>query len=88
VVEAVEQGSRAVERIQLETARHRFGILAHVPVLATAAGVVHQVHDAAVTAVHASVRGVSRVAGTVLDIGLAAIDTKPPTPGNATSSKR
>jgi len=60
VVEAVEQGSRAVERIQLETARHRFGILAHVPVLATAAGVVHQVHDAAVTAVHASVRGVSR----------------------------
>jgi len=32
--------------------------------------------------------GVSRVAGTVLDIGLAAIDTKPPTPGNATSSKR
>ena len=63
VEEAVEHGSRAIERVQLETARRPFRLLALVPALAPAAGLVHAVHDAAVRTSHRSVRTVNAVVG-------------------------
>ena len=66
VTDAVEQGSRAVERIQKETARRPFGILEMIPAIAVQARAVHVVHDATVSGVHGAIRLVTRaVDGTV-----------------------
>ena len=70
VRDAVEHGSRAVEKVQLETAARPFGILEQVPGLAEATRVVHVIHDATVSGVHGVVRAVSRAVVTTVDVGL------------------
>ena len=66
VTDAVEQGSKAVERIQKETARRPFGILEMIPAIAAPARAVHLIHDATVSGVHGAIRLVTRaVDGTV-----------------------
>ena len=62
VGDAVEHGSRVVERVQKATAQRPFAILEKVPSVATVARGVHAVHDASVTAVHGAIRTVNRVA--------------------------
>jgi hypothetical protein len=61
VTDAVEHGSRAVERLQKETARRPFGILEMIPAVALPARVAHVLHDVTVSGVHVAIRLVTRV---------------------------
>ena len=77
VRDAVEHGSRAVERLQLETAGRPFAVLDAIPGVAEPARVVHVVYDASVSSVHAIVRGVAQVVATTIDAALIAADERP-----------
>jgi hypothetical protein len=68
--DAVEHGSRSVQRIQMETARRPFDIIERIPVLTTPARIVHGAHDASVTAVHETIRAVNLVLGATIDFAL------------------
>lgn len=70
VRDAVEHGSRAVERIQIETARRPFAILERIPGVAAPTKIVHGVHDASVMAVHEAIRGVNLIVGATVDFAL------------------
>lgn len=70
VGEAVENGSRAVEKVHLETARRPFAILEHIPGVATPAKVVHGVHDLSVSSVYFTIRAVNHVVVTSVDLAL------------------
>ncbi len=61
--DAVEHGSRAVERVHLETARRPFAILEQVPGIAGPTKVVHVLHDSVVTSSYAAVRWVNGLVG-------------------------
>jgi hypothetical protein len=63
VRDAVEHGSRAVERIQMENARRTFAVLESIPPVASGARLVHVAHDASVGAVHMAIRGVNYAVG-------------------------
>jgi hypothetical protein len=76
--EAVEHGSRAVERVHLETAKRPFFILEHIPVIAPVAQVVHVVHDATTSAVYETIRVVNAGVGAIIR-ATDPSDTKPPT---------
>ncbi|HEY3817301.1 MAG TPA: hypothetical protein VGL81_09030 [Polyangiaceae bacterium] len=76
VRDAVEHGSRAVEKIQLETAGRPFGILEQIPAVAEPTRVVHVIHDATVSGVHGVVRAVTRAVGTTADIVLRVAEEK------------
>lgn len=74
VVDAVEHGSRAVERIQKETAATPFGILEQIPPIALPARVVHTIHDASVTGVHTAIRVVAAVTGKAVELAIDVAD--------------
>jgi len=79
VRDAVEHGSRAVEKVHLETARRPFVILEHIPAIAEPTKLVHTVHDLAVTSVYETIRIVNRVVGSTVDVAfdtLGAMDEK------------
>jgi hypothetical protein len=78
VVDAVEHGSRAVEKLQIETARVPFQIAAQIPRLAVPAKGAHAIHDTAVTATHGLIRLVTRVVGDTVDVVLDAVEKRPP----------
>jgi len=71
VRDAVEHGSRAVERVQIDTAKRPFAVLEAIPPIAVPAKVVHVVHDASVAVVHGSIRAVNAVVGKGVEIALA-----------------
>lgn len=70
VGDAIDGGSRAIEKVQKRTARRTFDVLEAIPVVAPPAQAVHVVHDACVGLSHASIRGVARVVGIGLDAAL------------------
>jgi hypothetical protein len=70
VVDAVEHGSRAVERIQMETAKTPFDLLEQIPPLAVPVKGIREIHDTAVAGVHGMIRLVNRVTGQTLDLVL------------------
>lgn len=72
--DAVEHGSRAVEKVQLETAKRPFVVLEHIPAIATPTKVVHVAHDASVKTVHGIIRGVNAIVGTSIDVVLEHVD--------------
>ena len=80
VVDAVEHGSRAIERVQKEMARRPFAILEAIEPLRAPVQIVHVVHDVSVSGVHATIRGVNAAVGTVLDRVIDVIETSPPVP--------
>jgi hypothetical protein len=67
VIDAVDHGSRAVERIQMETAKVPFDILEQIPPLAAPVKGIRKIHDVSVAGVHGVVRVVNQVAGEALD---------------------
>jgi hypothetical protein len=75
--DAVEHGSRAIERVHLETANRPFWILEKIPVVALPSKVVHAIHDATVKGVHGTVRLVARGVGEVADVALAMAAEQP-----------
>jgi hypothetical protein len=74
VVDAVEHGSRAVEKVQLETARLPFEILEQIPKIAVPVKGLHAIHDAVVESTHGMIRLVNRVAGDTIDVILDAVE--------------
>jgi hypothetical protein len=74
VQDAVEHGSRAVERVQLEMAKTPFDILETVEPLKAPVSGIRLIHDASVTYTHGMIRLVNRVAGDVLDKVIDAVD--------------
>jgi hypothetical protein len=76
VQDAVEHGSRAVERVHLATARRPFAILEAIPVVATPTRIVHVIHDATTSTVYGSIRLVNRAVGATLDVALDAADAR------------
>ena len=76
VADAVEHGSRAVERVQKETAARPFAILEALPQTRRPARAAHLVHDAAVGGVHAVVREIGRAVSTTLDVVLDAVEAR------------
>ena len=68
VGDAVEHGSRAIQRVQIETARRPFALLEHIPLLAAPAKIAHAAHDLGVTSVHEAIRAVNAVAGKTVDV--------------------
>lgn len=84
--DAVEHGSLAVERVQLERAKLPFGLLERVPAIAAPARGVHILHDAAVSTTHGMIRLVNRVVGDTLDAVIDEVERAEPT--EATEPKR
>lgn len=76
VIDAVEHGSHAVERIQLETARLPFGLLEHIPPLTVPVRGAHAIHDLSVKTTHQMVRLVTRAVGATLDVVLDVVEAQ------------
>jgi hypothetical protein len=70
--DVVEHGSRAVERVQKETARRPFAIVEAIPAIGAPARGIHEIYDASVGGVHIAIRMVNRAVGATLE---AALDT-------------
>ena len=70
IEDVVEHGSRAVERVQKETARRPFEIVEAIPAIGEPARVVHVLYDASVGGVHTMIRLVNRAVGTTLEAAL------------------
>lgn len=68
VVDAVEHGSRAIERVQKETAARPFAILEMIPPIAAPAKVVHVIYDASVSVTHGTIRLVNSAVSGALDV--------------------
>jgi hypothetical protein len=77
VVDAVEHGSRAVEKLHLGTTQRTFDILEALPVIETPARVVHTVHDLSVRGVYGAIRLVNRGVGAAIDLGIDAATQSP-----------
>jgi hypothetical protein len=76
VQDAVEHGSRAVERVQKATAQRPFAVLEKIPSIATVAKGVHAIHDASVSSVHGAIRTVNRVAGRTITVVVDAVQER------------
>jgi hypothetical protein len=76
VVDAVEHGSMAIERVQKETARRPFSILESIPPIAAPVRGIHLVHDASVSGVHGIIRLVTRTVGGTIDIVIDEIERR------------
>jgi hypothetical protein len=72
IEDVVEHGSRAVERVQKETARRPFAIVEAIPAIGAPARGIHEIYDASVGGVHIAIRMVNRAVGATLE---AALDT-------------
>jgi hypothetical protein len=70
VQDAVENGSREVERIHLAETKLPFQVLAQLPAFTKSARIAHGVHDAAVSTSYAAVRLVNRGLAAALDVVL------------------
>ena len=76
VRDAVEHGSRAVERIQIETAKTPFDLLERIAPPEVPIKGIHQIHDAAVSGVHGMIRLVNGVAGEALGLVIDLVDRR------------
>jgi hypothetical protein len=74
VTDAVEHGSRAIERVQMDTAKRTFDVLESIPPLSAPVKLVHLVHDATVGGVYNTIRVVNQVVGASVDAALEAVD--------------
>ncbi len=70
-------GTGALERVQKESAAVPFAILESVPLLRGPARAVHEVHDATVSLIYASLRVAGQAVGRGLDEALAVIERSP-----------
>ena len=61
--DAIEHGSRAIERVHVETARRPFAVLEALPLVDRPARAVRAVHDLNVAVTYLSIRLISRVVG-------------------------
>jgi hypothetical protein len=76
VADAVEHGSRAVEKVHKEIADKPFTILEAIPPISVPAKVVHVIHDAAVTTTHVAIRAVNVAVSASLDVAIDMVEAK------------
>ncbi len=76
VTDAVDHGSRAVERVQLRIAKQTFDVLEAIPPLTVPVKGIHEIHDAAVAGVHGMIRLVNRVAGETAEVVLDEVEKR------------
>jgi hypothetical protein len=76
VADAVEHGSRAVEKVHKEIADKPFAILEAIPPIRVPAKVVHVIHDAAVTTTHVAIRAVNVAVSASLDVAIDMVEAK------------
>jgi hypothetical protein len=74
--DAVEYGSRAVERVHMETARRPFHIIEHIPGVEVPTRMIHLAHDATVTTTYAMIRLVNRAVSAALGATLDVLDAR------------
>lgn len=74
VEQAVEHGSKAVEKIHRDTANRTFDILEAIEPIALPVKVVHTVHDVSVATTYGAIRVVNKVVGKGLELALDAAD--------------
>jgi hypothetical protein len=74
VTDSVEGGSRAIERIQKETAQQVFAVLELLPPLAPSARLLRTVHTFFLGTTHRAVRLVNAGVRTTVDIALVSIE--------------
>jgi len=58
--DAVDHGSRAIEKVHLQSAQRPFFVLEQIPAIAGTVQLVHVLHDALVTTTYSAVRLVNR----------------------------
>ena len=85
VQDAVEHGTRAVERVHMQTAGRWFTILEHLPVISTPTRIVRVVHDVSVTTTYEAIRLVNRAVGVVADAALDAAEAAREAPPDTAS---
>jgi hypothetical protein len=68
--DGLEHGSRAIERVHVETARRAFRVLEAIPPTAPIATVVRVTHDATVAVVHGAIRLTGRALGAAVGAAL------------------
>ena len=74
VTDAVEHGSRAIERVQMDTAKRTFDVLEAFGPIAAPVKLVHLVHDATVGGVYGTIRVVNQVVGASVEAAFEAVD--------------
>lgn len=70
LVDAVDHGAGAIEKVHLGTAKRTFDVLEAIPGLDEPSKLVHVVHDASVHGVYTTVRLVTRGVGAALGLVL------------------
>lgn len=76
VQDAVEHGSRAIERVQLETAKMPFDVVEQIPGLKVPASGVRLIYNTSVSGVHGMIRLVNKVAGDTIDVVLDTVEQR------------
>ncbi|MDC3962109.1 hypothetical protein [Polyangium jinanense] len=76
VADTIDQGSRAVERLQKETARRPLDLLARIPPLEVPAKGILEIHHLLVSNTHAMIRLVNRVVADTLDVVIDMVDKR------------
>ena len=74
--DAIEHGSRAVERVHLATANRPFAVLELIEGVAAPARIVHIVYDAAVKTTYEAVRVANRAVGAAIEAALDVVEAK------------
>lgn len=74
VQEAVEHGTKAVEKVHRDTANRTFDILEAIEPIALPVKVVHTVHDVSVATTYGAIRVVNKVVGKGLELALDVAD--------------
>ncbi len=80
---AVEHGSAAIEKVQLETAGRTFGILESIPPLTVPTKIVRAVHDVSVKTTHGSIRLVTAIVKGGVDVAIDTLEARSPQPDDA-----
>jgi hypothetical protein len=76
ITDAVEHGSRAVERVQIRIAKQTFDVLEAIEPIAVPVKGIHEIHDAAVAGVHGMIRLVNRVVGDTAEVVLDEVEKR------------
>lgn len=83
VGEAIEHGSRAVERVQLELAKTPFDLLERVPGLKVPVSGIRELYNTGVSSTHTMIRLATKVAGDTVGVVLDAVS-----PGEKAAGQR
>lgn len=76
VQDAVDHGSRAVERLQKHAAKLPFDLLEQIPPIKAPVRGIRLIHDTTLSGVHGAIRLVNRAVGGTVDVVLFLVEQK------------